>query len=49
MEKIDIVLPCATQNELSEENAHQLIKAGVKVVVEGANMPCEPKAIKLFQ
>lgn len=49
VEKCDVAIPCATQNEVSEMNAMQLIKAGIKVVVEGANMPCEPKAVKLFQ
>eukprot|EP00825_Cyclidium_porcatum_P015528 TRINITY_DN188_c0_g2_i1.p1 TRINITY_DN188_c0_g2~~TRINITY_DN188_c0_g2_i1.p1 ORF type:complete len:503 (-),score=117.40 TRINITY_DN188_c0_g2_i1:230-1738(-) len=49
VEKVDVAIPCATQNEVSEINAMELIKAGVKVVVEGANMPCEPKAVKLFQ
>lgn len=44
----DVALPCATQNELNEEDALQLIKNGVKAVAEGANMPCTPEAIKVF-
>lgn len=36
---VDIALPCATQNELTLEDAKTLIKNGVKVVAEGANMP----------
>ena len=45
----DIALPCATQNELHGKDARKLIKNGVKVVAEGANMPCTPEAVKLFQ
>ena len=45
----DIALPCATQNELSGDDAAQLIKGGVKLVAEGANMPCTPEAIEAFQ
>ncbi len=43
-----IALPCATQNELDEEHAITLVKNGVKVVAEGANMPCTPKATEVF-
>lgn len=46
--KCDIAMPCATQNELNEEDARMLIKNGVKVVCEGANMPCTPEAVALF-
>ncbi len=41
--------PCATQNELSLEDATMLLNNGVKAVVEGANMPTMPQAIELFQ
>ena len=44
-----IALPCATQNELSAEEAETLIKNGVVAVAEGANMPCVPEAIEAFQ
>ncbi len=37
--KFDIALPCATQNEVEKADAEQLVKAGVKLVAEGANMP----------
>ncbi len=37
----DVAIPCATQNELNEENARTLLKNGVKLVCEGANMPTE--------
>lgn len=45
----DIALPCATQNELDEAAANALVKNGVIAVCEGANMPCTPEAISLFQ
>ncbi len=44
----DIALPCATQNELDGGHAATLIKNGVKIVAEGANMPSTPEAIKAF-
>ncbi len=47
--KCDIALPCATQNELDENDANALIKNGVMAVCEGANMPCTPGAIAAFQ
>lgn len=47
--KCDIALPCATQNELNEEEANALIENNVMVVAEGANMPCTPDAIEAFQ
>jgi glutamate dehydrogenase (NADP+) len=45
----DVAFPCATQNEITEADAKLLIKSGCKVVAEGANMPCEPGAIKQFK
>ncbi|HLV09752.1 MAG TPA: NADP-specific glutamate dehydrogenase, partial [Halanaerobiales bacterium] len=45
----DIALPCATQNELNAEGARNLVKNGVIVVGEGANMPSTPEAVELFQ
>ena len=47
--KGDIALPCATQNELNEENAKALIANGCKFVAEGANMPSTPEAVAAFQ
>ena len=44
-----IALPCATQNELDVEGAKALIANGVQAVVEGANMPSTPEAVKLLQ
>ena len=45
----DIALPCATQNELDGEAAKALIANGCFAVAEGANMPCTPEAVELFQ
>lgn len=45
---VDIALPCATQNELTGEDAEQLIKNGVICVAEGANMPCNLNAVEKF-
>ncbi|MGA4506603.1 NADP-specific glutamate dehydrogenase [Propionibacteriaceae bacterium G1746] len=45
----DVALPCATQNELDENHAATLIKNGVKLVAEGANMPTTPNAVVAFQ
>jgi len=47
--KCDVAMPCAIQNELNLEDAKKLVKNGVKVLSEGANMPCTPDAIELFQ
>lgn len=47
--KCDIALPCATQNELNEEDAKALIANGCKFVAEGANMPSTPEAVIAFQ
>lgn len=45
----DVALPCATQNELNQEDAQQLVKNGCMCVTEGANMPSTPEAILVFQ
>ncbi|MDX1404567.1 MAG: NADP-specific glutamate dehydrogenase [Woeseiaceae bacterium] len=45
----DLAFPCATQNELSEDDARLLIKNGCIAVAEGANMPTEQAGIDLFQ
>ena len=45
----DIALPCATQNELNEQEAKTLIANGCSCVSEGANMPSTPDAIEVFQ
>lgn len=47
--KCDIAMPCATQNELDEQDAIGLVNNGCQCVCEVANMPCVPKAIEIFQ
>jgi glutamate dehydrogenase (NADP+) len=46
--KVDIALPCATQNELDGEDARTLILNGVKLVAEISNMGCTPEAVEEF-
>ena len=46
--KVDIALPCATQNELNGEEAKTLLANGCMCVAEGANMPSTPEAIEAF-
>ncbi len=47
--KVDIAIPCATQNELDAEDAKSLVKNGCICVNEGANMPSTPEAVRVFQ
>jgi glutamate dehydrogenase (NADP+) len=44
----DLALPCATQNELNAEDAKNLVKNGIMLVAEGANMPTTPEAIEVL-
>ncbi|MBU2900835.1 MAG: NADP-specific glutamate dehydrogenase [Maribacter dokdonensis] len=46
--KCDIALPCATQNELDQQDAKNLLKNGCICVAEGANMPCNADAVHEF-
>ncbi|MCG2798562.1 MAG: NADP-specific glutamate dehydrogenase [Cellulomonas sp.] len=46
---VEVALPCATQNELTEEDAKSLLRGGVVAVVEGANMPTTADAVALLQ
>ena len=46
---VDVALPCATQNELTEEDARTLVKNGVLCVAEGANMPSTIDAVHVFE
>ena len=47
--KVDVALPCATQNELDGNDAAELVKNGCQFVAEGANMPSTPEAVECFQ
>jgi glutamate dehydrogenase (NADP+) len=41
--------PCATQNEINDKDAYNLINNNIKLICEGASMPCTPQAIDIFQ
>ncbi|HEY8360657.1 MAG TPA: NADP-specific glutamate dehydrogenase [Ramlibacter sp.] len=45
----DVAMPSATQNELTGRDAKALVSNGVIAVSEGANMPCTPDAVRIFQ
>ena len=47
--KVDVAIPCATQNELHKEDAVNLVNNGCICVAEGANMPSTPEAVHLLQ
>lgn len=47
--KVDIALPCATQNEVSKEEAEALVKSGARFIAEGSNMGCTQDAIDVFE
>ncbi|MEJ2595390.1 MAG: NADP-specific glutamate dehydrogenase [bacterium] len=47
--KCDVAMPCATQNEVNEDEAKTLVANGCFVVSEGANMPSSPEAIEVYQ
>ncbi|MGD2033673.1 MAG: Glu/Leu/Phe/Val dehydrogenase dimerization domain-containing protein, partial [Bacteroidales bacterium] len=47
--KCDIAMPCATENELNEADAGDLVRNGCICVCEGANMPSTPEAVDIFQ
>ncbi len=47
--KVDVALPCATQNEIYEEDAKELLKNGCMCVCEGANMPTTIGAYNIFR
>jgi glutamate dehydrogenase (NADP+) len=46
--KCDLAFPCATQNEINEDDAKELVKNGCYLISEGANMPSTPEAVEVF-
>ena len=46
--KCDVAIPCATQNEINDDEAKTLVKNGCLCVVDGANMLTEPEAVDVF-
>lgn len=47
--KVDVIMPCATQNEVSKEQAERVLKLGCKFISEGANMPSTDEAIAAYK
>lgn len=47
--KVDVALPCATQNEVSKEEAEALVTSGARFIAEGSNMGCTQDAIDVFE
>merc|ERR1711881_193669 len=47
--KVDVALPCATQNEVSKEEAEALVASGARFIAEGSNMGCTQDAIDVFE
>lgn len=47
--KVDVALPCATQNEVSKTEAEALIASGARFIAEGSNMGCTQEAIDVFE
>jgi glutamate dehydrogenase (NADP+) len=46
--KVDCAFPCATQNEVNEKDARNLVRNGTQLLCEGANMPCTLEAVDIF-
>jgi len=49
VEEIDLAFPCATQNEVDDVAAKELVKRGCKGLFEGANMPSTPEAVEILE
>lgn len=47
--KVDVALPCATQNEVSKDEAEALVSSGARFIAEGSNMGCTQAAIDVFE
>lgn len=47
--KVDVALPCATQNEVSKAEAQALVDSGARFIAEGSNMGCTQEAIDIFE
>jgi len=47
-QRAECAFPCATENEIREKDAYNLINNGIKVVCEGADMPCTSEAVRIF-
>ncbi|EXB34856.1 NADP-specific glutamate dehydrogenase [Morus notabilis] len=48
-ERCDVAFPCASQNEIDQSDAINLVNSGCRIVVEGSNMPCTPEAVDVLR
>ncbi|KAH6790134.1 Amino acid dehydrogenase family protein [Perilla frutescens var. frutescens] len=48
-ERCDVAFPCASQNEIDQSDAINLVNSGCRILVEGSNMPCTPEAIDVLR
>ncbi|XP_024178677.2 NADP-specific glutamate dehydrogenase [Rosa chinensis] len=48
-ERCDVAFPCATQNEIDQSDAMNLVNSGCRILVEGSNMPCTPEAVDVLR
>jgi glutamate dehydrogenase (NADP+) len=48
-ERCDVAFPCASQNEVDQADAINLVNAGCRLLVEGSNMPCTAEAVDVFR
>ncbi|XP_024035877.1 uncharacterized protein LOC102621047 isoform X2 [Citrus sinensis] len=48
-ERCDVAFPCASQNEIDQSDAINLVNSGCRILVEGSNMPCTPEAVDVLK
>ncbi|KAL8458459.1 hypothetical protein ACS0TY_036101 [Phlomoides rotata] len=48
-ERCDVAFPCASQNEIDQSDAINLVNSGCHILVEGSNMPCTPEAVDILR
>ncbi|KAJ9190300.1 hypothetical protein P3X46_001518 [Hevea brasiliensis] len=48
-ERCDVAFPCASQNEIDQSDAINLVNSGCRILVEGSNMPCTPEAVEVLR
>ncbi|XP_057976918.1 uncharacterized protein LOC131164027 isoform X2 [Malania oleifera] len=48
-ERCDVAFPCASQNEIDQSDALNLVNSGCRILIEGSNMPCTPEAVDVLR
>nr|CAN69269.1 hypothetical protein VITISV_043645 [Vitis vinifera] len=48
-ERCDVAFPCASQNEIDQSDAINLVNSGCRILIEGSNMPCTPEAVDVLR